>query len=152
MEEGGWVVALCNVVGKPIPSEARELMVRVNLPPVMKQYLRQEVEDQDFVHLFKSAVGDDICQKKRAMDDVACFFHVRVPWNGRPFVRTTPNFSLNARCLSMKSFTLFQFRGKSSKISHKLEISRPISFVRVITLLTSTTLEQWIPGKGISQW
>ena len=65
------VVALCNIAGKPIPSEARELMVRVNLPRVLKVYLRQGIEDQDFVHLFKSAIGDDVGQRERALGVVA---------------------------------------------------------------------------------
>ena len=52
-----WVICICNAVGEPLPDAITPIIMEIAIPPTLKAYGRGEMEDDDFIPIFKSVVG-----------------------------------------------------------------------------------------------
>ena len=52
-----WVLCICNALSEPLPDTVTPIIMKIAIPPTLKAYNRGEMEDDDFVPVFKSVVG-----------------------------------------------------------------------------------------------
>ena len=59
---------VCEAVGELIPPEAKWLYIVVGLTPAIESYVKSDIELQDFLPIFRSLVGEEETNRRRAID------------------------------------------------------------------------------------